>query len=111
MVFQRLSAHELEQRTAPGGDLCTDGWNEATLGERFAICHRWLEACLTGWSYTDALSGETRALLDAPTLMWAYVAAVRHNYEGETPEEKKADSPGSTATSTGTLAPVVPMPG
>ena len=107
-AFQRLAAVELDRRTAADQDLYTEGWSTATLGERFALCLRWLETCLTAWSYPEPLNTETRVLLDAPTLLWAYQKAVAHNYGMETPEEKKVDSPGSTPIST--TSPAVPVP-
>jgi hypothetical protein len=111
MAFQRLSALELETRTQAGGDLATDAWDAMTAGERFALALRWLAECLVGWSYPEPVSEETRVRLDAPTLIWAYIAAVKHNFLAETPEQKKSDSPSSTATSTATTAFPLPEPG
>lgn len=98
MAFRRLSAYELEARTEPGGDLSAADWNTMTMHQRFDLAHRWLAACVTGWSYTEPCTEEVRLQLDAPTLLWAYTAAVAHNYVAETPEEKKVDLVPSTAT-------------
>ena len=110
MAFQRLSALEIETRTRSGGDLATDTWVSMAVGERFALALRWVAECLVAWSYPEPVSEETCARLDAPTLLWAYIAVVKHNFVGETPEEKKSDSPSSTATSTTTVSPL-PEPG
>ena len=96
MEFIRLSAYELEERSKPGGDLASETWGAMSMRERFDLAHRWLGACLVAWSYPETLTDEARAQLDAPTLLWAYTAAVAHNFVGETPEEKKPDSPPST---------------
>lgn len=98
MAFRRLSAYELDERMAEGGDLCVTGWGAMTLRERFDLAQRWVAACVTGWSYAEAYTAEARAQLDAPTLLWAYTTAVAHNHGVETPEEKKADSAPSIAT-------------
>jgi hypothetical protein len=111
MDFSRLPAYELEERAAAGGDLCSDTWADMSMRERFDLAHRWLSACLCGWSYTEPLTDEMRRSLDAPTLLWAYTAAVAHNFLAETPEEKKADSPPSTPISTASPAPDAPAPG
>jgi hypothetical protein len=110
MAFQRLGALELDTRTAPDGDLCADGWMAMKPGERFALCLRWLEACLVGWSYDAPLDADTRALLDAPTLLWAYLAAVTHNYEAVAVAKEPSSSP-STAISTTSPEPDAPIGG
>lgn len=96
MAFRRLSAYELDERTAKGGDLCTDGWADLTMKQRFDLCHRWLSACGAGWSYAEPFTEESRRELDAPTLLWVYQTLVPFNYHSETPEEKKPDLPAST---------------
>ena len=111
MAFQRLPALELEMRTMEGGDLATDAWDTMTTKNRFTLALRWLAECLVGWSYPEPVSEETRVRLDAPTLLWAYIAAVKHNYIAETPEEKKSASPSSIVTSTTTTAFPLPEPG
>ena len=98
MDFSRLSAYELDERMAAGGDLSNEGWSTFTLRERFDLAQRWVATCVVGWSYKEPYTPESRALLDAPTLLWAYTTAVAHNFEAETPEEKKPDSAPSTAT-------------
>ena len=110
MLFQRLPAIELDQRGATGGDLCTDGWLAMTLGERFALCLKWLEACVVGWSYPDPCTSETRAQLDAPTLLWAYLAAVKHNFEAAAAEKEPGSLP-SIATLTVSPEPGGPIAG
>jgi len=110
MTFQRLGALELDTRTSEGGDLCSDGWAAAKVGERFAIALRWMEAVLVGWSYPEQVTAETRALLDAPTLLWAYVTAVTHQYEAAAAEKKPDLSP-SIAISTENPGPDAPTVG
>ena len=111
MTFQRLSALELEERSAGGGDLSAETWSTASAGDRFRLALRWLESCLVAWSYPEPLTEDTRARLDAPTLLWAYVTAVQHNYESESPEEKKSDIAPAIATSIALTAPLPPMSG
>lgn len=110
-AFVRLPAYELEERTKDGGDLSANGWETMSMRERFDLAHRWLTAVLVGWSYQEPLTDETRQQLDAPTLLWAYLAAAKHNFMAESLEEKKADSPASTPGSTATPAPSAPTPG
>ena len=93
MKFQRLGALELDTRIAEGGDLCMDGWNTMKPGERFALSHRWIAECLVGWSYPEPLTEETRAQLDAPTLLWAYLAAVEHNFTAAAAAKRPSSSP------------------
>ena len=106
--FRRLSDAELDTRP----DLSTDNFTALAEPEKRALTFRWLEATLRAWSYEEPCTIEVvRAHLDRPTLVWAFLTTLRHTHGRETSEEKKADSPDSTATSTGSPAPVAPTPG
>ena len=97
MEFRRLPAYELDERCA--------AWRRPGLGRLGRDVDA--RAVRPGASVARGLPGrrgaipeplteEARLQLDAPTLLWAYTAAVAHNFVGETPEEKKPDSPPST---------------
>jgi hypothetical protein len=102
MAFRRLSEQEIQSRT----DLSTERFSDLDTPARFELALAWLDACLVAWSYEEPCTVETcRALLDRPTLVWAFLKAMSHSLGMETAEEKKADSPGSTPISTATPAP------
>ena len=102
MAFRRLSEREIQSRQ----DLSTEAFSELDTPARFELALRWLEACLVGWSYDEPCTVETcRALLDRPTLVWAFLKALSHSLGMETLEEKKVDSPASIGISTGNPAP------
>ena len=102
MAFRRLSEQEIQSRT----DLSTERFSDLDTPARFELALAWLQECLVAWSYEEPCTVETcRALLDRPTLVWAFMKAMSHSLGIETAEEKKADSPGSTPISTATPAP------
>ena len=108
MAFRRLSEREIQARA----DLSTETFADMDTPARFELALAWLQACLVGWSYDEPCTEETcRALLDRPTLVWAFMKAMSHSLGMETAEEKKADSPSSTPISTTNPEPAVPMRG
>lgn len=108
MAFRRLSEQELQART----DLSTERFASLDNAGRFELSLAWLAATLTGWSYEEPCTVETcRAMLDRPTLVWAFMTALSHSLGMETAEEKKADWPGSTPISTTSPAPDAPTTG
>jgi hypothetical protein len=108
MAFRRLSEREIQERT----DLSTERFGDLDTPARFELALAWLKGCLVAWSYEEACTVETcRELLDRPTLVWAFMKAMAHSLGMETAEEKKADSPDSTATSTGNPELTVPPSG
>jgi len=108
MAFRRLSEQELQQRT----DLSTETFSDLDTPARFELALAWMQATLVSWSYDEPCTVETcRALLDRPTLVWAFLKTMAHSLGMETAEEKKADSPGSTPISTASPAPAAPATG
>lgn len=108
MAFRRLSERELQDRT----DLSLDAYSALTLPDRFELALRWIAATLTAWSYDEPCTIDVvRDHLDRPTLTWAFTTAFSHTLGQEPLEEKKADSPRSTATSTESPAPAAPATG
>ena len=107
MAFRRLSEEELLERA----DLGLEGFLDLSPVAQFDLSLRWLEACLREWSYEEPCEPASFRLLDRPTLVWAFLKAMSHTHGRETPEEKKADLPSSTATSTASQAPDAPTPG
>ena len=108
MAFRRLSERELQARA----DLATDAFGQLTDEQRFQLALGWIEATLAAWSYEEACTIDmVREYLDRPTLVWAFLTTMRHSHGMETFEEKKADSPGSTASLTEIPAPAAPTSG
>ena len=117
--FRRLSAAQTRERkllslaalVAQAPEVATLDERESVESARVGLALAWARACLVGWSYSVPCTVEAIDLLDAPTLVWASVTAFRLTHGLETGLEKNGDSPGSTATSTGNLAPTVQTPG
>jgi hypothetical protein len=94
MEFRRLSTRELIQRKA---ELRHNWERDGTIGDQLAIALPWVEACVSGWSFDAPCDPATMAdLLEPLTVIWAGTTAATIAMGGESPEEKKADSPPST---------------
>ena len=107
LAFRRLSVRELRDRP----DLSTKVWTDLDEAAQAALALRWVQAAATDWSYDEPFSVDACERLDAVTAIWAYVTAIARTFGGETPEEKKADLPGSTPGLTASPAPTVPETG
>lgn len=80
-------------------------------GRRLGLVLRWVKTAVVGWSYDVPFTAEACDRLDETTLVWASFKAFVLSEGLETLEEKKVDSPGSTASLTGTPTPGVPTSG
>lgn len=117
--FRRLSAAQTRERkllslaalTVALSEAATLEEREAAEAARVGLALDWTRACVVGWSYETPFSLEAIELLDMTTLVWACVTAFQRTYGLESVAEKNGDSPGSTASSTRTLAPSVPTSG
>lgn len=119
MAFRRLSASQMRDKgllslaalTASPAAGATIAEQEAIEASRVDGALAWVRACLVDWSYDEPFTLVAIDRLDAPTLVWASITAFRLTHGLESVAEKNADSPDSTAGSTGNPAPSAPTTG
>ena len=97
--------------TTPPPETATAEEREDWEGRRLDLALRWVKATVTAWSYSAPCTPDACDRLDEKTLVWACLTAYLLSEGLETPEEKKADLPGSTVTSPGNPGPTAPTSG